>query len=508
MPPDATTPRLSVVGVSKHFGGVRALTDVGFAVAPGAVHALLGENGAGKSTLVKIVTGVQPPDSGQILLDGQPARFATPVAARAAGVVAVYQDPKLFPHLDVAENVFVGMYPQTRLGLVARRRMYARAQSLLDTLDAHLDARQPVLGLSIGEAQYIEFARAMAAGEPRLLFLDEPTAALTPAETERLFRLVTRMKDRGAAIVFISHRLEDLRGFVDTVTVLRDGRHVLTRPAATLSESEIVSSMVGRAVDQLYATPPSSPVAREERLRVEGLTAPGVFNDVSFSVAGGEILGVAGLVGAGRSEIAQAIMGLLREPTSGVVTVAGVKVPRPSPRRMQELGVVYLPEDRDGVGLVVSQSIETNLTIAALKQISRFGLIRRRPERRLAERLMGELSIKAGGVGDAVATLSGGNRQKVVLGKWLATTPRVLILDEPTHGVDVGAKAQVHRMIAELAAAGLAVVVISSDLPEVLGVSHRILVVREGRIVASVDRAEASESGIMAAATGAGRIAA
>ena len=501
-------PRLAVSGIAKHFGGIRALNDVSFTVAPRTVHALLGENGAGKSTLVKIVTGIQPADRGEILLDGKPTAFRSPMEARAAGVVAVYQDPKLFPQLDVAENVFMGMHPLTRLGTVARRQMFDRAQALLDSLDAGLDAGQPVLGLSIGEMQFVEFARAVAAGEPRLLFLDEPTAALTPAETERLFRLVRLMQNRGTSIVFISHRIEELRGFVDAVTVLRDGGHVWTRPAAGLSEDEIVRSMVGRTVQSAGEREWPEGAPGPTLLSVGGLNSPGNFRDVSFSVAAGEIVGMAGLVGAGRSEIAQAVMGLLREPVSGTVHVAGAPVRSRSPKRMQDLGVVYLPEDRDGVGLVTTMPIATNLSLAVRGLISRLGVLVPAREEALAGRLARNLSIKAGSLDDAVSTLSGGNRQKVVLGKWLAATPRVLILDEPTHGIDVGTKAQVHRMIADLAASGLAVLIISSDLPEILAVSDRILVVREGRIVATLHRREASEEAVMAAASGAEREAA
>jgi rhamnose transport system ATP-binding protein len=308
--PLAPPARLRLNRVSKSFGGIRALTDVSFDVQPGAIHALLGENGAGKSTVVKIVTGIEPPDSGEILIDGVVSRFRSPMEARAAGVVAVYQDPKLFPHLNVAENIFMGIHPLTRAGTVAQRQTVQRAQALLDALDARLDPRQPVLGLSIGEAQFIEIARATAVGEPRLLFLDEPTAALTPAETERLFRLVRRLQSRGASIVFISHRLEELRGFVDAATVLRDGRSVWTRPAAGTSEEEIIRSMVGRPLDQLFVRHRAAAAGGRERLKVARLSSPGAFADVSLTVNAGEVVGLAGLVGAGRTEIAQAIVGL------------------------------------------------------------------------------------------------------------------------------------------------------------------------------------------------------
>jgi rhamnose transport system ATP-binding protein len=495
-----------VRGVSKNFGGIRALSDVSFDVAPGAIHALLGENGAGKSTVVKIVTGIEAQDAGEILIDGAECRFRSPMEARTAGVVAVYQDPKLFPHLDVAENIFMGIHPLTRFGTVAQRQTVERAQNLLDALDARLDARQPVLGLSIGEAQFIEIARVMAVGQPRLLFLDEPTAALTPAETERLFRLVRRLQARGASIVFISHRLEELRGFVDAATVLRDGRSVWTRPAADTSEGEIIRSMVGRPLDQLFVRHRTEAADKRERLKIVNLSSPGAFADVSLTVHAGEVVGLAGLVGAGRSEIAKAIVGL-RPTSAGEVIVDGETVKRRTPRRLRGLGLVYLPEDRDGVGLVTTHAIRTNLTLAILDRISRFGALLLRKEAALAQRLAEDLAIKARRLDDPVSTLSGGNRQKVVLGKWLAAEPGVLILDEPTHGIDVGTKAQVHRIIAGLAEKGKAILMISSDLPEILGVSDRVIVVRDGRIVDGFARGEADQERVMAAAAGARRAA-
>ena len=493
-------PRLEVRDVSKSFGGIRALRDVSLSVAPGSIHALLGENGAGKSTLVKIVTGVQPADSGTIAIDGVETRFASPMQARQAGIVAVYQDPRLFPHLDVSENVFMGAHPRNRLGLVARARMRRDAQFHLDALGAEIDARRPVLGLSIGEAQFVEFARAMAAGRIRLLFLDEPTASLTPVETDRLFRLVRRLRDDGAAVVFISHRLEEIEGFVDDVTILRDGGHVLTEPAADLDQDGIVRALVGREIAAAAPRPPDA--ARETRklLEVEGLTAPGVFHDVGFSVGAGEVVGMAGLVGAGRSEVALALLGVLRT-SAGTVRIDGEAVGRRSPRVMKDLGLAYVPEDRDHSGLVTAHSIAHNVSLASLAEIAPAGVISRRGEAALVADTIRDLQIKAGDPGDPVSTLSGGNRQKVVIGKWFARSPRVFILDEPTHGIDVGTKAHIHRLIAELAAGGAAVLVISSDLPEVLAVSHRILVMRNGRIVGRL-AAGCDEAEVMALATG------
>ena len=498
-------PRLSLAALTKSFGGITALRGVTFDVAPGSVHALLGENGAGKSTIVKIVSGMLLPDSGKIELDGEAIAFASPMEARASGVVAVYQDPKLFPHLDIAENIFMGHHPRGAGGLIARRRMYDRASALIQDLGVHLDVTRPVLGLSIGETQYVELARALAVGEMRLLFLDEPTAALTPAEADMLFALVRRLRDKGTSVVFISHRLEEIRDLVDTVTVLRDGQHVQTLPAADITQRDIVKAMVGRDLGELYAREEtaSARVAGEVRLAVSGLTATGLFSGVSFEVRAGEVVGMAGLVGAGRSEIALGIMGLI--PTrNGEVSVDGVVIDPRTARRMRRHGVAFVPEDRDLVGLIASHSMKSNLSLAVLGSISRAGFIKRRTEQGKADELVRQLQIKVGSIEDAASTLSGGNRQKVVIGKWLARDPGVFILDEPTHGIDVGTKANIHRLIANLAAKGAAIVIISSDLPEVLGICDRVLVVRHGRIAAALGRGEATEELVMSVATGGG----
>ena len=502
-------PRLSVSGLTKSFDGIHALRDVSFDIAPGEIHALLGENGAGKSTLVKIVSGLQVADRGEIALDGMPCQFRTPMEARRAGVVAVYQDPKLFPHLDVAENIFMGVQPLQRLGTIDRRLMYERADALLRELDSDLSATTIVAGLSIGEMQFIEFARAMADGVDRLLFLDEPTAALTPSETERLFRVVRRLRDRGASVVFISHRLEELEGLVDTVTVLRDGQHVATRPAAALDETTIVRLMVGRSLEELYpgedATAPARPSTEPTRvgparLSVRELGLRGVFDRVSFEIHPGEVVAMAGLVGAGRSEIAQTLFGIT-PPTSGEVFLDGQPVVIRNARQMLALGLAYLPEDRDSEGLIPSLSILRNLVMPIMGKLSRFGIVNPDREHDIGRRYASDLQIKAQSLDQAVATLSGGNRQKVVLGKWLAMNPSILILDEPTHGIDVGTKAQVHAIIRSLAERGLAILVISSDLLEVLRMGDRVIVVADGRITATLARHEATQESVMGAAT-------
>jgi rhamnose transport system ATP-binding protein len=493
------TPRLTIRGISKAYEGIHALDDVSFTVAPAEIHALVGENGAGKSTLVRVITGLVAPDSGEILLDGSPVAFSTPMEARSAGVSAVYQDPKLFPHLDVAENIFMGIFPVATGRVIDRRRTYAEATRLLDELGIDLDPRAIVAGLSVAELQFVGIARALTR-DLRLLILDEPTAALTPAESDRLFSVARGLRDRGTSIVFISHRLEELSGFVDTVTVLRDGRHVTTAPMATLSEQDIVRLMVGRSLANLYRRAEGNLELGAERLRVEALTLSGAYRDISFSVRGGEIVTLAGLVGAGRSEIAQAVFGIA-PAESGHVWIDGVEVVPSSVPRMLGLGVAYLPEDRDGQGLVTQFSIADNMTLPIIGRLSRLGFLQRARERAIASQLATDLQVKMANLDQVVAALSGGNRQKVVLGKWLATNPGVLILDEPTHGIDVGTKAQVHELITALARRGLAILVISSDLPEVLAISDRILVIADGFLTAEFAGGEVDQEQVMLAAT-------
>jgi rhamnose transport system ATP-binding protein len=497
---NGVVPRLEVRALSKSFGGIRALRAVSLRVAAGSVHALLGENGAGKSTLVKIVTGLQPPDAGEVLVDGVPRLFASPMQARQAGIVAVYQDPKMFPHLDVAENIFMGVFPRLGGVLIDRGAMYRRAADLLRTLESGLDPGALVAGLSVGELQFVEFARALAERADRVLFLDEPTASLSPSDTERLFRVIRRMREAGTAIVIISHRLEELRGLVDTVSVLRDGAHVLTAPAETLGEGDIVRAMVGRTLDPA-ALRAHAPATAPVRLEVRGLGLPGSFENVGFDVRAGEIVGMFGLVGAGRSEIAQTLFGIT-PPAAGRVTIDGAPVLPRSARAMRAAGLAYVPEDRERQGLVASYSLRKNVAATVLGRLARWGILRRPREMELARRSIDDLSIRTSGTEAAVASLSGGNRQKVVLAKWLAIAPKVLLLDEPTHGIDVGAKAQVHAIVADLATRGVAVLLISSDLPEILAMSDRVLVAAHGRIVAQFSRAEASEVAIMTAATG------
>ncbi len=495
---------LRVTGIEKSYGPTRVLTDISLDLHKGRIHALVGENGAGKSTLIKIITGIVAADAGEIWLGGRKVRFQTPTQARAAGVAAVYQDPKLFPHLDVAENIYMGNYPRTRLGTVDRRKMYAAAAANLQALGLHLDPRGLVAGLSIAELQFVEIARALSS-PLQVLILDEPTSALTPAESTRLFAIVRKLRDRGTAILLITHRLEEVEAVADDITVLRDGRLVATRPANAIDRAELVRMMVGRPLESRGADHAAARVG-PPLLRVENLGLAGTFAGVSFAVRAGEIVGMAGLVGAGRSEIAQALFGM-KPPTAGRVFLRDEAVVPRSPGQMLGLGLAYLPEDRDGQGLIMQESIEQNVTLPIIGKLARLGVLARASQRRVAGEAVATYRVKADDIAQAVSTLSGGNRQKVAFAKWLTTRPSVLILDEPTHGVDVASKAQIHEIVRQLAQAGLAVLLISSDLPEVLEMSDRILVVAEGRLVADVPRAAATQEGVMAAATGSRRFA-
>ena len=492
------TPLLELRGVTKTYGGVHAVEDVSFAIQRATVHALVGENGAGKSTLVKIVTGVIHPDDGELLVDGEATRIGDPQTAHRLGIVAMYQEPTVFPDLTVAENVFAGRHPRSGIRTVDWRATRVEASRILDELGVDFGPDTPVRGLGVADRQLLEIAKALSSSA-RLLIMDEPTAALSPNEVENLFGTVRRLRQRGVAIVFISHRLEEVSLIADTVTVLRDGRHVTTRPAAELSHGEIVRLMVGRSLDSLF--PKEEAEIGEVVLRAEGLTRGGVFSNVGFELRRGEIVGLAGFVGSGRTEVARSIFGI--DPLDGGRLWIDGRPFRPhSPRSALSRGLAYLPEDRLHQGLVQPMSIGENVSMAVLPQLTPGGLLRPGRERALARRFMEQLRIKAVSPAQVVRSLSGGNQQKVVLSKWLAAEPKILILDEPTHGVDVGTKADVHRTISHLAAQGLTILLISSELLEILGMSDRILVMREGRLVAEIDRADATEERVIAAAAG------
>jgi ABC-type sugar transport system ATPase subunit len=487
---------LGLEHISKSFPGVQALDDVGFEVRAGEVHALLGENGAGKSTLIKIVSGLYQPDAGTMRLDGAEVRFASPHDAQAAGIATIFQELLLFPELSVAENIFMGHAPRTRLGALDWAAMRAQAQDLLASLDIHdLDVTRLVGALTVGNRQRVEIAKALSQNA-RILIMDEPTAALTGADVERLFGIVRRLRERGVGIVYISHRLEEVFALADRVTVLRDGAYVGTRRVAETSTDELITMMVGRTIDNLFPKLPAE-IGRPV-LEVRGLSGEPLFRDVDLTLRAGEIVGLAGLVGAGRSELAQAIFGI-RPAGSGEILLDGQPVRIDSPGQARRLGIAYVPEDRGTQGLIRPMRLRENLSLALLRQMTRGIFIDRAAETGLALRSIRQLNIRASGTEQVVEKLSGGNQQKVVLGKWLATAPRVLIMDEPTRGIDVGAKAEIHRLMSGLAKDGLAVLMISSELPEIMGMSDRILVMRGGTVVAEFTRAEASQEAIAAA---------
>lgn len=490
-------PILEMTHMSKSFAGVHALRDVQFDLLPGEVHALLGENGAGKSTLIKIITGVHHPDTGEIRLNGQTVAFANPLEARQRGIAAIYQEPSLFPDLDIAENIFVGRQPTRAGGQVAWGDMYREATALLSSLGVQLDPKTKARNLSVAQQQMVEIARALSI-HAKILIMDEPTSSLTLAEVADLFRITRQLREAGTAIVFISHRLEELLELADRVTVLRDGAYVDTRSMADVTTDRLIQMMVGRTLDDLFpkvAVEPGSTV-----LQVENLTRAGVFQNISFELRQGEILGMAGLVGAGRTDVARALFGIA-PATGGTIKINGQPVHITSPQQAMRLGLAYVPEDRQHHGLVLPMAICDNITLPILDEFARGGWMDYGKERQNAGQAAVKLEVKAAGIWQKARELSGGNQQKVVLAKWLNTQPRILILDEPTRGIDVGTKAAVHGLMSQLAAQGMAILMISSELPEVLGMSDRILVMREGHLTGEFSRTEATQEKIMAAAT-------
>ncbi len=492
-------PVLALAGIAKAFPGVKALKGVSFDVRAGEVHALLGENGAGKSTLIKIMSGVHHPDAGEISLDGQPFRPSGPHEARRAGIATIHQELLLFPDLTVAENVFMGHAPGSRWRGMDWRAMRRETKNLLASLDIHdLDPDAVVGTLSVGNRQRVEILRALSQ-DARILIMDEPTAALAEHDVQRLFAIVRLLRERGVGIVYISHRMEEIFVLADRITVLRDGEHVATREAAQTTPDDLIRLMVGRQIDQLFpkeTVPVGEPVLEARALR----RAPQTL-DVSLTVRSGEIVGLAGLVGSGRSELAQVLFGIT-PATSGEIRIGGEPVKIAAPADARAAGIAYVPEDRATQGLVRAMTVRENFSMAVLPRLARGGFIDFAGERSLAADAVKRFGVKTHTAEQVVGRLSGGNQQKIVLGKWLATNPRLLILDEPTRGIDVGAKAEIHRLMVELARQGLAILMISSELPEVLGMSDRVYVMREGRLVAELPRSEATQERVAAAMMG------
>jgi D-xylose transport system ATP-binding protein len=501
------TPLLEMREITKSFPGVRALDGVSFDLHRGELHALVGENGAGKSTLMKVLGGVYPFGTygGDVVIDGQVRQFHSVRDSENAGVAVIFQELSLIKELTIGENIFLGREPR-RFGVIKWEELYSRAQRLLDELNLSLDPRTPVGHLGIGQQQLVEIAKALSQ-EARILVLDEPTAALADAEVETLFRIIDGLRARGVGMIYISHKLEEVFRVSERITVLRDGRTVGTQPARELNEARVISLMVGRDVNDIFpeADHERGEVIFEARnFTVEDPNVAGklLVKDVGFQVRRGEVLGIAGLMGAGRSELLMGIFGAWPGRVSGEVYVEGkrIKVTRPSDAIKQ--GVGFVTEDRKRFGLVLDQTILNNMTLAGLKKLSGRFVTDVDAEAAAGERAKKELRVKANSVFTVVGTLSGGNQQKVVLAKWLLTNPRVLFLDEPTRGIDVGAKQEIYAQINRLAREGLAIVLVSSELPEVLGLSDRVLVLHEGRVTGEFKREEATPEAVMASATG------
>jgi len=497
------TPILKLTNISKTFPGVKALDSVSFEVMPGEVHALLGENGAGKSTLIKIVSGVYRPNTGEIAIDGEPVQFSTTRDAQEKGIATIYQEFSLYPELSVAENIFIGHAPQRELGpfkMIDWRKMRQSARELLASLDIHdMNVSQNVRALSVGNRQRVEIAKALSLNA-RLLIMDEPTAALTESDVAKLFEIVEQLRKRGVAIIYISHRLSEVFEICDRVSVLRDGEYIGTQYVKDTNEDELVSMMVKRAVDNRFPKLPSDP--GKNVLEVRGLSHEPLTRDVSFTLRAGEIVGFAGLVGSGRSELAHLLFGI-RKPHSGSILIDGHPIKFRHPGQAIREGIAYVPEDRGTQGLVKEMTIKENVSLSILRTITRFQFIQSSEEKKLAQNAIQQLGIRAYSVQQIVEQLSGGNQQKVVVSRWLASDPKILIVDEPTRGVDVGAKAEIHRLLSKLAVErGLAIMMISSELPEIIGMSDRVYVMRGGQIVDEVEGDEVEQERIAASMMG------
>ncbi len=492
------TSLIELKGISKSFASVRVLQDISFDVRAGEVHALLGENGAGKSTLIKIMGGVHRADAGEIRVNGELVHFASPRASAASGIAVVHQELLLFPDLSVAENIFMGHAPRTGWGALDWPQMRERSRDLLDRLQSHhIDVDAQVGSLSVANRQRVEIARALSQ-DARVLIMDEPTASLVEEDVQQLLSIVRLLRDKGVGVVYVSHKLPEVFALADRVTVLRDGALVGTAPIGELDERKLVSMMVGRPIDQLFpkqATKIGAPL-----LELRSLSFNSVVRDISLTLHAGEILGIAGLIGSGRTELALTVFGIT-PATSGQVLIDSQAVRIDSPQQARDLGIAYVPEDRGLQGLVRPQSIAENISLTVLKSLATGTLIDHRKEEKLARESIAKFGIRARGPRQIVRQLSGGNQQKVVLAKWLATEPRILIMDEPTRGIDVGAKSEIHALMSALAARGLGILMISSELPEVLGMSDRVLVMKNGTLVAEFDRAHATAEAVGAAMT-------
>lgn len=492
-----TSSILEMSNIYKSYEGVQALSDVQFDLKRGEVHALVGENGAGKSTLVKIIMGVIQADSGEIKMDGKDVRISNPRIAQELGIAAIFQEASLFPDLTVAENIFIGHEPLNPVGAVDWKKMNQFAEEPLKNLGVKLDVKRKVLGLSIAQLQMIEIAKALTANA-QILIMDEPTSALTIHEVHDLFEIVKKLRDDNKAVLFISHRLEEIFEIADRVTIFRDGKYIDTKNVTDMTQQDLVKMMVGRNISQLF---PKIHVDRGEVvLEVNNLSRKGLFEDISFKLHKGEILGLAGLVGARRTEVATTLFGIT-PPDKGDVYIAGKLISIDHPRKAMSLGMAYVPENRQVHGLVLQSNIVKNISLPRLREFCRMMFINKKKEAKSAKEMHDRLDVRSAGIKQLAQELSGGNQQKVVLAKWLSTQPKILILDEPTRGIDVGTKSAVHKLMSELANNGLAIIMISSELPEIMGMSDRVIVMCEGRITGEFIKEEVNQEKIMVAAT-------
>lgn len=490
---------IEMTGITKAFSGNVVLRDVEFSLADGEIHALMGENGAGKSTMMKILTGIYTRDAGEVKVDGVPVHFQSPKEAENLGIAVIHQELNILPHLSVAENLFLGKEKTVgRTGILKTRQMNKEASEILAKLGLHIDVRQPAGTLSVGKQQIIEIAKAINSNA-KYIIMDEPTAALTDREIETLFVTIRELKAKGISFVYISHRMEEIFAICDRITILRDGEYVGVREIAKTTFDEIVQMMVGRELGERF--PSRECAIGDVQLEVKNLTNKGTFEDINFSVRKGEILAVAGLMGAGRTEVAQTIFGY-RPKTSGELLINGEKVSITNPIQAMKHGIAFVTEDRKTEGLVLDFSIKDNMTLTSLQSISKAGVIQKKKEYEETAKYIEQLKVRCAGVEQSVGSLSGGNQQKVVIAKWLSTSPDVLILDEPTRGVDIGAKKEIYTIINQLAEQGVAILMISSELPEVIGMADRVLVMHEGKQTAILSKDQLTQEAIMHYATG------
>ncbi len=490
---------LELRDISKSFPGVQALSNVRFDLKRGEVHVLMGENGAGKSTLMKILAGIYTADEGEIVFEDETVQISTPRDAIQLGISMIHQELNPIPYMTVGENIFVGREPKKyRFGIVDKKKLYDQAKQVFDQNNMNIEARREMRSLRVAEAQMVEIAKATS-HRSSIIIMDEPTSAITDAEVEKLFQIIEHLTSRGVSIIYISHKMDEIFRIADRITVLRDGEYIGTYDKEMISRTELISAMVGREIKNIF--PKNEVEIGETLLEVRDLSIEGLFSPVSFSVRRGEILGIAGLMGAGRTEVVETLFGIRKKDT-GSVLLDGEEIEIDSPEDAIRNGLAIITEDRKAVGLNLKGTVKENITMVKLKSYCTAGVIKKRLEAKKAEEKIGQLKIKTPSKNQISENLSGGNQQKVVVAKWLLAEPRVLIMDEPTRGIDVGAKAEIHKLISDLAAEGKAVIMISSELPEIIGMSNRAVVMHEGRVTGCVERADMNQETIMRLATG------